>query len=67
VCDHNGISEPDNVAFLPGQDKLLIGEDTNERQVDVLWQWDVATGARGCGLMWIIPSYFFFSFFFPPY
>ncbi len=44
TCDFNGISEPDNVAFIPTQDSLLIGEDTNERQIDVMWQYNLATG-----------------------
>lgn len=56
VCDHNGISEPDNVAFLPGQDMLLIGEDTNERQIDTLWQLQISTGAQCADVLGVIPS-----------
>lgn len=33
-CDDRSISEPDNVISVGGQGTLIIGEDTNENQVD---------------------------------
>lgn len=42
-CHINGISEPDNVAYLSGHDQLLIGEDTGEHQNDVVWVYDLET------------------------
>lgn len=42
-CDLNGISEPDNVTFMPGYNTLVIGEDTGLHQNDVIWAYNVET------------------------
>ena len=49
-CDLFGISEPDNITFIPGFDNgdtgggtLIIGEDTSQHQNDVIWAYDVET------------------------
>ena len=42
-CDLNGISEPDNVTFIPGYDTLIIGEDTGLHQNDMIWSYNVNT------------------------
>jgi uncharacterized protein len=40
-CHINGISEPDNVTYMSGYDKLIIGEDTGSgHQNDVIWAYD---------------------------
>ena len=50
ACDLFGISEPDNITFIPGFDNgdtgggtLIIGEDTGRHQNDVIWSYDVET------------------------
>jgi len=40
-CDLNGISEPDNVTFIPGFKTLIIGEDTGKHQNDMIWSFNV--------------------------
>ena len=40
-CDLNGISEPDNVTFVPGYKTLIIGEDTGLHQNDMIWAYNV--------------------------
>jgi secreted PhoX family phosphatase len=40
-CDLNGISEPDNVTFIPGYNTLIIGEDTGQHQNDMIWAYDL--------------------------
>lgn len=40
-CDVNGISEPDNVTFIPGFKTLIIGEDTGRHQNDMIWSFNV--------------------------
>ncbi|MGD2117901.1 MAG: DUF839 domain-containing protein [Chromatiales bacterium] len=40
-CDLNGISEPDNVTFVPGYKTLIIGEDTGQHQNDMIWSYNV--------------------------
>jgi hypothetical protein len=41
-CDLNGIANPDNLTFIPGQGILIIGEDTGEgHQNDALWAYDL--------------------------
>jgi hypothetical protein len=40
-CDLNGISEPDNVTFMPGYDTLVIGEDTGRHQNDMIWMYNI--------------------------
>ena len=42
-CDLNGISEPDNVTFMPGYKTLVIGEDTGKHQNDMIWAYNVET------------------------
>jgi secreted PhoX family phosphatase len=43
-CDLNGISEPDNVTFIPGYKTLMIGEDTGQHQNDIVWAYNVESG-----------------------
>jgi secreted PhoX family phosphatase len=42
-CDLNGISEPDNVTFIPGYNTLIIGEDTgsSRHQNDIIWAYNL--------------------------
>ncbi len=40
---HTGISEPDNITFIPAADTLLIAEDT-DRAPNRLWAWTEAGG-----------------------
>jgi len=42
-CDLDGISEPDNVTFMPGYATLIIGEDTGQHQNDMIWAYNVET------------------------
>lgn len=42
TCDINGIANPDNLSFIPGQNILLIGEDTGDgHQNDAVWSYDL--------------------------
>jgi secreted PhoX family phosphatase/outer membrane murein-binding lipoprotein Lpp len=42
TCDVNGISNPDNITFLPGRDTLIIGEDTGSgHQNDLIWSYNL--------------------------
>lgn len=44
-CDLDGISNPDNISFMPGYDTLLVGEDTGDgHQNDAVWAYDVVAG-----------------------
>ncbi|CAE8641096.1 unnamed protein product [Polarella glacialis] len=43
TCDPTGVASPDNVAFIPDFDQLVIGEDTSQHQNDVLWIYDMAS------------------------
>jgi len=43
TCDVNGISNPDNVAFLDNSDILMIGEDTSKHENNVVWAYNVKT------------------------
>ncbi|MBV5342020.1 MAG: DUF839 domain-containing protein [Deltaproteobacteria bacterium] len=43
TCDINGISEPDNITFMPGYKTLIIGEDTGRHQNDMIWSYNVAS------------------------
>ena len=44
TCSVNGISNPDNVSYLPGYDTLLIGEDSGvEHQNDAVWAFNVVS------------------------
>jgi secreted PhoX family phosphatase len=40
-CDLNGISEPDNISFMPGYGTLIIGEDTGRHQNDMIWAYNL--------------------------
>jgi secreted PhoX family phosphatase len=40
-CDLEGISEPDNVTFIPGYGTLIIGEDTGQHQNDMIWSYNL--------------------------
>jgi secreted PhoX family phosphatase len=42
-CDLDGISEPDNITFIPGYKTLIIGEDTGKHQNDMIWSYNVDT------------------------
>lgn len=42
-CDIDGISEPDNVTFMPGYNTLIIGEDTGNHQNDMIWSYNLKT------------------------
>jgi uncharacterized protein len=42
-CDISGISEPDNVTFMPGYSTLIIGEDTGNHQNDMIWAYNLKT------------------------
>ena len=42
-CSVNGISEPDNLTYLAGQNILTIGEDTGYHPNDFVWAYDVET------------------------
>lgn len=45
-CSVNGIANPDNVAFIPKYNVLLVGEDSgSEHQNDAVWAYNVETGA----------------------
>lgn len=44
-CDVDGISEPDNVTFMPGYKTLIIGEDTGNHQNDMIWAYNLKTKA----------------------
>ena len=41
ACDVNGISNPDNVAYLQGSDVLVIGEDTSKHENNMIWALNV--------------------------
>lgn len=42
TCDVNGISNPDNVTYLPGYNTLIIGEDTGSgHQNDAVWSYNL--------------------------
>ncbi|MBU2359325.1 MAG: PhoX family protein, partial [Alphaproteobacteria bacterium] len=44
-CDVDGIANPDNVTYIPGQKLLVIGEDTGAgHQNDVVWTMNTDTG-----------------------
>merc|ERR1719221_1576789 len=42
-CDIFSISNPDNIAFMTGHDKLLIGEDTSKHHNNAVWVYDMPT------------------------
>ncbi len=42
-CDVDGLSNPDNITYLPGSNVLIIGEDTSGHQNDVMWAYNTKT------------------------
>ncbi|GLC38775.1 hypothetical protein PLESTM_000774600 [Pleodorina starrii] len=44
-CLLDRIASPDNVAYAPEHDLLIIGEDTSEHVNDVIWAYDIETRA----------------------
>jgi hypothetical protein len=45
TCDVNGISNPDNVTYLPGSNILSIGEDTSSHLNNMIWALDITNGS----------------------
>jgi hypothetical protein len=43
IVDH--IANPDNVAMIPDYNQLIIGEDTGAHSNNLIWIWDIPTGA----------------------
>lgn len=43
-CILDGIASPDNVAYMPEYDTLIIGEDTSEHQNDMMWSYNITAG-----------------------
>jgi hypothetical protein len=44
TCSVNGLANPDNLAFLPGYNTLVIGEDTGSgHQNDAIWSYNLIT------------------------
>jgi hypothetical protein len=44
-CSRNHIANPDNVAMIPDYNQLIIGEDTGAHSNNLIWIWDIPTGA----------------------
>ena len=43
-CHIDGLANPDNVTYMSGYDKLIVGEDTGSgHQNDVIWAYDFTT------------------------
>jgi len=42
-CDIHSIANPDNIAFMVGHDKLLIGEDSGRHENNAVWAYDLTT------------------------
>jgi len=40
-CLESGIANPDNIAFLPGYDLLMVAEDTSKHAVAALWAYEM--------------------------
>jgi secreted PhoX family phosphatase len=45
ACAVTGIANPDNLTYLPGSNILVIGEDTQRHANNILWSYDVESGA----------------------
>ena len=41
TCSVDGISEPDNLSYLPKYGVLVVGEDTGQHQNDMVWAYQV--------------------------
>ena len=46
ACNIDEIANPDNVAYLPGLDVLLIAEDTSKHENNILWAFDIDEGSK---------------------
>ncbi len=44
-CDVDGIANPDNVTYIPGQNTLIIAEDTDNHQNDAIWSMNLTSAA----------------------
>ena len=44
-CHLDAISNPDNVAMLPGTDILMIGEDTSKHVNNIVWAYNITDGS----------------------
>ncbi|WPL15454.1 putative phosphatase [Thiorhodovibrio winogradskyi] len=45
-CDIDGIANPDNISYLPGYHRLIIGEDSvSGHQNDMVWAYNTQSGA----------------------
>ena len=44
-CSRDHIANPDNVAMIPDYHQLIIGEDTGKHSNNLIWIWDLPTGA----------------------
>uniref|UniRef100_A0A7S1WP56 Alkaline phosphatase n=1 Tax=Alexandrium catenella TaxID=2925 RepID=A0A7S1WP56_ALECA len=42
-CDIHSIANPDNIAFMVGHDKLLVGEDSGRHENNAVWVYDMTT------------------------
>jgi uncharacterized protein len=46
TCNKEVMAQPDNLAYVPGHDGLIIGEDASEaHQNDAMWYHDFASGS----------------------
>jgi secreted PhoX family phosphatase len=45
-CDTDEIANPDNVAMIPEAKQLMIGEDTSNHIVNLVWIWDFKTSTK---------------------
>lgn len=44
-CKVDAMANPDNIAFLPGHNLLMLAEDTDRHEANALWAWDVRAKA----------------------
>jgi len=46
ACAIDGLANPDNISFMPGEKTLFIGEDTGDgHQNDAVWAYNIESGA----------------------
>jgi len=45
-CDVDNLANPDNLNYIPGTGKMLVGEDTSAHQNNLIWMYDVKSGKR---------------------
>jgi hypothetical protein len=43
-CDVDNLANPDNLNYIPGTGKMLVGEDTSAHQNNLIWMYDVKSG-----------------------